>query len=142
MWSLLYLSYHQIKVDEPLLHVVANYWIPTWHVFQFNGVEICPILKEFSAIIGEPLVNDLVFPTMSGDLPTLIQALLGVPLEKAKQWCVFGKLNVRFIFTYFSRLTVPMTDIPCSQFLNAFCLCILVRYFLVHETHCEDQGCA
>ena len=72
-------------MDEPLLHVAANYWILSRHVFQSNDVEICPTLEEFSAIIGEPLVNDLVFPTTGSDLPTLIQALLGVPLEKAKQ---------------------------------------------------------
>lgn len=30
--------YHQIKVDEPLLRVAAKFWIPTWHVFHFNGV--------------------------------------------------------------------------------------------------------
>ena len=67
--------YHQIMVDEPLLCATANYWIPTRHVFQFNDVEICPTLKEFSAIMGEPSMNNLVFPTMGGDLPTLIQAL-------------------------------------------------------------------
>ena len=77
--------YHQIKVDELLLRAVANYQIPTWHVFQFNSVEICPTLEEFSVIMGEPSVNNLVFPTMGGDLPTLIQVLLGVPFEKAKQ---------------------------------------------------------
>ena len=76
--------YHQIKVDEPLLRTAANYWIPTRHVFQFNSVEICPTLEEFSVIMGEPSVNNLVFPTMGGDLPTLIQVLLGVPFEKAK----------------------------------------------------------
>ena len=46
--------YHQIKVNEPLLRAATNFWIPTWHVFHFNGVEICPILEEFSAIMGEP----------------------------------------------------------------------------------------
>ena len=131
--------YHQIEVDEPLLLVAANYWIPTRHVLHFNGVEICPTLEEFKAIIGEPLVNDLVFPTMGGDLPTLIQALLGVPLEKAMQWCVFGKLNVHLIFAYFSWLVVPTIEIPRSRFLNAFCLCMLARYFLVHETYCVDH---
>ena len=95
--------YHQIKVDEPLLHATTNYWIPTQQVFHFNGVEICPTLKEFSAIMGEPSVNDRIFPTM-GDLPTLIQALLDVPLEKVKQWCVFGKLNVYLIFAFLSQL--------------------------------------
>ena len=107
-------SYHQIKVDEPLLRAAANYWILTRHVFQFNSVEICPNLKEFSAIMGEPSVNDLIFPTMGGDLPTLVQALLGIPLEKEKLWCIFGKLNIRLIFAYFSWLTILMIDIPRS----------------------------
>ena len=71
-------------MDEPLLRATAIYWIPTRHVFQFNSVEVCPTLEEFSAIMDEPSVNDLVFPTMGGDLSTLIQALLGVPLEKPK----------------------------------------------------------
>ena len=124
--------YHQIKVDEPLLHATANYCIPTWEV-------ICPTLEKFSVIMGKPSMNDLVFATMGGDLPTLIQALLGDPLEKAKQWCVFGKLNACLIFAYFSQLTVPTIDIPCSRFLNAFCLCMLARYFLVHETYCVDH---
>ena len=87
-------------MDERLLHAVVNYWIPTRHVFQFNSVKIYPTLKEFSAIMGEPLVNDLVFPTMGGDLPTLIQAFLGVPLEKEKQWCVFGKLNIHLYILF------------------------------------------
>ena len=64
---------------------------------------------------------------------------MGVPPEKAKQWCVFGKLNVRLIFAYFSRLAVPTTDILHSRFLNAFCLCMLARYFLVHETYYVDH---
>ena len=86
-----------------------------WHVFEFNGVEVCPTLEEFSAIMEEPSVNDLVFPTMCGDLPTLIQALLGVPLENPKQWCIFSKMNVRLIFAYFSRLSryhVPDFSMP------------------------------
>ena len=126
-------------MDNPLLCAAANYWIPSRHVFQFNCVEICPTLEEFSAIIGEPSMNDLVFPTMGGNLPTLIQALLGVPLEKEKQWCVFGKLNVHLIFAYFSRLAIPMTEILRSRFLNAVCLCMLARYFLVHDTYCVDH---
>ena len=89
--------------------------------------------------MGEHSVNDLVFPTMGGDLPTLIQALLGVPFEKAKQWCVFGKLNIHLIFAYFSRLAIPTTEIPRSQFLNVFYPCMLARYFLVHETYCMDH---
>ena len=34
--------YHQIRVDEPFLCTATNYWVLTWHVFRFNGVELCP----------------------------------------------------------------------------------------------------
>ena len=51
--------YHQIKVDEPLLRATAKFWILTRHVFQFNGVELCPTLEEFSAITGESEVSTL-----------------------------------------------------------------------------------
>ena len=129
-----YLSFSRFNLNV----FIYSHTDSIWHVFEFNGVEVCPTLEEFSAIMEEPSVNDLVFPTMCGDLPTLIQALLGVPLEKPKQWCIFSKMNVRLIFAYFSRLTIPTTDIPCSQFLNAFCLCILASYFLVHGTPCVD----
>ena len=33
-------SYHQIKVNEPFLCATTEFWIPIWHVFQFNGVEL------------------------------------------------------------------------------------------------------
>ena len=43
--------YHQIRVDEPFLHDAANHWVPTQHVIRFNGVELCPTIEEFGAIM-------------------------------------------------------------------------------------------
>ena len=54
-------------MDEPLLRAAAHYWVPSWHVFYFNGIELCPIIEEFAAIMGEPEIDDLIFPTM-GDV--------------------------------------------------------------------------
>ena len=62
--------YHQIKVDEPFLYAAANYWVPSQHVFYFNGIELGPTIKKFSAIMGEPEIDDLIFPTVGGDLPS------------------------------------------------------------------------
>ena len=64
--------YHQIRVDEPLLHAATNYWVPFLNVFHFNGIELCPIIEEFAAILGEPEIDDLIFPTMVEDLPSLL----------------------------------------------------------------------
>ena len=64
--------YHKIRVDKPLLRAAANYWVPSRHVFHFNGIELCPTIEEFVAIMGEPEIDDLIFPTMGGNLPSLL----------------------------------------------------------------------
>ena len=72
--------YHQIKVDEPFLYSIANFWIPIQHVFYFNGVEICPTLEEFSTIMGKPEVSTLIIPTTAKDFADLVHDLLGISL--------------------------------------------------------------
>ena len=48
-------------------------------------------------------------------------------------------MNIHLIFAYLSRLTVLMTGRTHSYYLNAFCLRVLARYFLVHGTNCVDH---
>ena len=95
--------FHQIKIDEPLLRATTELWIPTWHVFQFNGVELCPTLEEFGAIMGEHNFDAIILPTLEEDLSNLSHQLLGVPLAMAKLWCKSNKLNVFMVFKYFLR---------------------------------------
>ena len=71
-------------MDEPLLRATTNFWISTQHVFHFNGVEICPTIEEFNAVMGELEINTLILPTIGGDLAALAQALLGVSLDMAQ----------------------------------------------------------
>ena len=78
-------------------------WIPTRHVFHFNGMEICPTLEEFSAIMGEPDVSTFILPTTDEDFPVMAQQLLGIPLAMAQRWCILNKLNIHMVFTYFSQ---------------------------------------
>ena len=78
--------YHQIRVDESLLRTVANYWVPSRHLFHLNRIELCPTIEEFVAIMGEPEIDDLIFPTMGRDLPSLLRVLLGVPKTTTNRW--------------------------------------------------------
>ena len=64
--------YHHIRVDKPLLRAAANYWVSSWHVFHFKGIELCPTIKEFGAIMGELEIDAFIFPTMGEDLPSLL----------------------------------------------------------------------
>ena len=125
-------------MDEPLLRAATNYWVPSRHVFRFSGIKLCPTIKEFAAIMGEPETDDLIFPTMGGDLPSLLRVVLGVPESIANRWCVFGKLNLRLVFDYFLSPGVPEGERPRSYYLCAFCLCAPARYFLVQQSYCVD----
>ena len=111
---------------------------PSQHVFRFNGIELCPTIEESGAIMDELKIDYLIFPTMGGDLPSLLQVMLGVPATTANRWCVFGKLNLRLVFEYFSGLGLPKGERPHSYFLHTFCLCALARYFLVQNSYCVD----
>ena len=123
--------YHQIRVDEPLLRAITNYWVPSRHVFRFNGIKLCPTIEEFADIMGEPEIDDLIFPTIGGDLPSLLRVVLGVLEITTNTWCVFGKLNLKLVFDYFSNLGLPEGERPQSYRLHAFFLYALARYFLV-----------
>ena len=52
----------------------------------FDRVELCPIIKEFGPIMGEPKIDNLVFL----DFPSLLQVVLGVPLAIANRWCILA----------------------------------------------------
>ena len=66
-------------MDGPLLLAVANYWVPSWHVFHFNGIELCPTIEEFAAIMGELEIDDLIFPTMRWGSSFLAVNCVGCP---------------------------------------------------------------
>ena len=83
--------------------------------------------------MGEPEIDDVIFPTMGGDLPSLLQVMLDVPLATTNRWCVFGKLNLSLVFAHFFDLAIPVDERPRSYFLRAFYLCALARYFLVQR---------
>ena len=69
---------------------------------------MCPTIEEFTTIMGELEIDDLIFPTMGEDLPSLLRVMLGI----ANRWCVFGKLNLRLVFDYFFGLSLPGSERP------------------------------
>ena len=88
--------------------------------------------------MGEPNVSTLILPTMSEDFADMAHDLLGISLVAVQQWYTLNKLNICMVFAYLSRLAVPVAGRggrACSHYPNAFYLCLLARYFLVHETY-------
>ena len=67
-------------MNEPFLHAAAEFWILIRHVFQFNGVELCPTLEEFSAIMGKYNINSLILRTTNEEFSIIAKQLLGISL--------------------------------------------------------------
>ena len=88
--------------------------------------------------MGESKINDLIFPTIGGNLPSLLWVVLGVPKTTANKWYIFGKLNLTLVFDYLFGLGLPNSERPWSYYFCAFCLCALARYFLVQQSHYVD----
>jgi len=88
--------------------------------------------------MGELEIDDLIFPTIGGGLPSLLRVVLGVPTATTNRWCILGKLNLRLVFDYFSGSALPEGKRSQSYFLCAFCLCAFARYFLVQKSYCMD----
>ena len=89
--------------------------------------------------MGKHKVSILILPTIGEDFADLAHDLLGISLAVAQQWCTFDHLNILMVFAYFSRLTIPVTGMRCFHYLNTFFLCLLARFFLVHETYWVNQ---
>ena len=81
--------------------------------------------------MGESEIDDLIFPTMGGDLPSLLGVVLSVLETTTNRWYVLGKLYLRLVFGYFSGSSLPEGERPRLYYLYAFCLCALARYFLI-----------
>ena len=97
-------------------------------------MELCSTLEEFGAIMCEHNLGAIFLPTLEEDLSNLANQLLRVHLAMTKRWCNSDKLNVFMFFKHFFKKDVPLAGAKHSHHLNAFCLCILARFFLVHET--------
>ena len=59
------------RINYPFLHVVAEFWDSKDHFFRFNTVELCPLLKEFEAILGSQSNSSCQITTPPFEIPNL-----------------------------------------------------------------------
>ena len=45
-------SLQHLKIDTAFLCTAITFWDTQDHVFIFNGQELCPLIEEFTAILG------------------------------------------------------------------------------------------
>ena len=103
-------------------------------------MELCPTLEVFGVIMGEYYFSAIILATLEEDLSDLAHQLLGIHLSIQEMVQVQQVKCLHGIFKYFSKKDIPLAGVGRSYHFNAFCLCILARFFLVHETPCVDLG--
>lgn len=84
--------------------------------------------------MGECNFSSIILSTLEEDLSKLAHKALEVHHSMAKIWCNSRKLNVAVVFKYYTKKFAPLSRAERSHRLNSFCLYILVRFSLVHET--------
>lgn len=119
---------HQIKVDEPLLRVAYEFWIPSCHVFQFNGIELCPTTKEFGAIMSESDFGSIILSTLEEDLSELAHQVLEVNLSIAKKSCKPRMFKIFVVFNYFLKKALPLMG-------TGLTFNFVAGFFLVYGSH-------
>ena len=74
-------SLQHLKINTALLHAVATFWDTRDHVFRFNGQELCPLIEEFSAIVGCSLDSTamIALPDMDMQIPHKLIAFFDMP---------------------------------------------------------------
>ena len=85
--------------------------------------------------MGELEIDDLIFPTMGRDLPSLLQVVLGVLATTANRWCVFEKSDLQFLLKpILFRNQAIRFEFSSWRFILFFRLCLaLCKMFFEYK---------
>ena len=76
-------SLQHLKIDTALLHAAATFWDTQDHIFRFNGQELCPLIEEFTAILGCPLDSTamIALPDLDMQIPHKLISFFDMPSD-------------------------------------------------------------
>ena len=95
-------SLQHLKIDTALLYATATFWDTKDHVFRFNGQELCPIIKEFAAILGYSLDSTTIItlPDMDIQISHKLIAFFDMPPDDIYSSLLpFGTMNLSSLIT-------------------------------------------
>ena len=97
LWSL-----QHLKIDTAFLHVAATFWDTKDHVFRFNSQELCPLIKEFTAILGCSLDSTAMIVLLDLDIqiPNKLIAFFDMPSDDIYLYLFpFRTMNISSLIT-------------------------------------------
>ena len=120
-------TYQHVHVDFKFLKAAMAFWDPLEHVFFFNGLEICLVYEEFSAIAGRnPTKTEaVVFTNQTVVYPRMRSIIFDLSLNKLYELVMPDKrlIPLQLLGTYSKkRLGSPpwACILSCYLFLKFF----------------------
>ena len=147
-WSLLepfhlsvFRSLHARRINYPFLHVLAQFQDSQKHVFRFNTVELCPLPKEFEAILGSRLDSTCQIAIPSVQTPNLHS----IQYQMARMFNFSPQSSLQHVLgngiTMSSLLeAVMVTDNTKSCWLRMLAFCVYAQFLLVSpSSNCDSK---
>jgi len=115
-----------VKIKWDFLRDVVKFWDPKDHVFQFNIVELCPTIEEFSTILGYDSNKKFVVVSCDPRYKESLSDALGLPTSIIDSMIEGHMVNLH---TIISRLIDNM------QKKFGLALCMVGKFLLCSGRH-------
>ena len=95
-------SLQHLKIDTALLHAAATFWDTQDHVFRFNGQKLCPLIEEFTTILGCSLDSTAIIalPDLDMQIPHKLISFFDMPSDDIySSLILFGLMNLPSLIT-------------------------------------------
>ena len=133
-------AYQHINLEPDFLRRATLHWVPELHVFRFSpGVEMCPMVEEFAAIIDIRDLSWQLYPNLALDTRKAaisnLCSYMGVTGSLAQSWRAGDLMSINFFFDYLVNRRFPPSE---DTLLRGLCICLLSSTFLVQDSFCFD----
>ena len=122
-------SLQHLKIDTALLHAAVTFWDTRDHVFRFNRQELCPLIEEFTAILGCSLDSTamIALPDMDMQIPHKLIAFFDMPSDDIYSTLLLsGTINLSSLIT-----ACETKDKNNPAWIRTVSFCLYAQFLLV-----------
>ena len=122
-------SLQHLKAETAFLYATATFQDTKDHVFKFNGQELCPLIEEFTTILGCSLDSTtmIALPDLDMQIPNKLITFYGMPLNDI-YLCLFpsGTMNLSSLITAYK-----LKDKDSAAWIKTVSFCLYTQFLLV-----------
>ena len=118
-----------MKIDNAFLYAAATFWDTRDHVFRFNGQKLCPLIEEFTAILGCSLDSTAIISLPDLDIHILHKLITFFdmpPDDIYSSLLPFGLINLSSLIT-----TCEINDKNNPAWTRTVSFCLYAQFLLI-----------